>query len=59
MAQKDSITSDGIGRSENQKGLRNNLRQTSRQLRELINLIPGVKDPKYEQTCCDELSSTS
>ena len=59
MAQKDSITSDGIGRSENQKGLRNNLRQTSRQLRELINLIPGVKDPKYEQTCRDELSSTS
>ena len=50
MVQKDNITSDGIGRSEKQNGLRNNLRQTSRQLRELINLIPGVKVPKYEQT---------
>ena len=59
MAQKDNITSDGIGRSENQKGPRNNLRQTSRGLREIIKLIPGVKVPKYEQTCCDDLSSTS
>ena len=40
MAPKKSITSDGIGKKENQKGLRDNLRQTSRQLRELINLNP-------------------
>ena len=36
----DFITSDGIARPENQKGLRDNFRQTSRQLRTLLNLIP-------------------
>ena len=40
MAPKEGITSDGIEGLENQNGLQNNLRQTSRQFRKLIDLIP-------------------
>ena len=59
MAPKESITSDGIARPEKWKW--NSGKYSSN-----IPLAPqanqpdsGVKDLKYEQTYCDELSSAS